>query len=228
VGIKVVQSLELGSLEPFADAFLPAASYVEKEGHFTTWEGRGQRLRPLRPAPGIALPDWEMFASLALACGGDLGFETLEELQEELGALVEPRESVPDVAEAAPPPPLEEGLRLLTYPLLVDEGRLSERADGLKAALEEPAFVELHPEDAAAAGLTHGSRAVVRTVAGEGELPVRVSEGLARGTAFVPFNQPGFAANTLLSGTFVTAATVESVEAGAAESAEAQAQEVGA
>ena len=36
----VVQSLELGSLEPFADAFLPAAAFLEKDGHVTTWEGR--------------------------------------------------------------------------------------------------------------------------------------------------------------------------------------------
>ena len=35
----VVQSLELGSLEPFADAFLPAAAFLEKDGHVTTWEG---------------------------------------------------------------------------------------------------------------------------------------------------------------------------------------------
>ena len=37
---------------------------------------------------------------------------------------------------------------LFTYPLLVDEGRLSEGADELKAALEDEAFVELHPADA--------------------------------------------------------------------------------
>jgi NADH-quinone oxidoreductase subunit G len=231
IAVKVVQSLELGSLAPFADAFLPAASYVEKEGHLTTWEGRGQRLRPLRAAPGIALPDWEIFASLALACGGDLGFETLEELQEELGTLVEPRESVPDVEAAAAPPPSPAGLRLFTYPLLVDEGRLSERADELKAALEEPAFVELHPEDAAAAGVTDGAQAVVRTDAGEAELPVRVTEGIARGAVFVPFNQPGLSANTLLSGTFVTTATVEAVDAEPAEPAEpaeAQVREVSA
>ena len=64
----VVQSLELGSLEPYADAFLPAAAFLEKEGHVTTWEGRNQRIAPIRGAAGIALPDWEIFASLALAC----------------------------------------------------------------------------------------------------------------------------------------------------------------
>ncbi len=87
----VVQSLELGSLEPFASAFLPAAPFIEKEGHVTTWEGRGQRLQPIRGAQGISLPDWEIFASMALACGGDLGFETLDELHEEMGSLLAPR-----------------------------------------------------------------------------------------------------------------------------------------
>ncbi len=86
----VVQSLELGSLEPYADAFLPAAAFLEKEGHVTTWEGRNQRIQPIRGAAGIALPDWEIFASLALAAGGDLGFETLDELHEEMGRLLAP------------------------------------------------------------------------------------------------------------------------------------------
>ena len=90
----VVQSLELGSLEPYADAFLPAAAFLEKDGHVTTWEGRGQRLAAdPRRRRASALPDWEIFASLALACGGDLGFETLDELHEEMGALLAPRES---------------------------------------------------------------------------------------------------------------------------------------
>ena len=87
----VVQSLELGSLEPYADAFLSAAAFLEKEGHVTTWEGRNQRIQPIRGAAGIALPDWEIFASLALAAGGDLGFETLDELHEEMGRLLAPR-----------------------------------------------------------------------------------------------------------------------------------------
>jgi NADH-quinone oxidoreductase subunit G len=36
VPVKIVQSLELGSLEPFADACLPSAAFLEKEGHVTT------------------------------------------------------------------------------------------------------------------------------------------------------------------------------------------------
>ena len=77
---------------------------------------------------------------------------------------------------------------------------MSERADELKAALEDAAFVEVHPADADSLGLVDGGQALVRTEAGEAELPVRVTEHVAAGAAFVPFNQPGFATNTLLSG----------------------------
>jgi NADH-quinone oxidoreductase subunit G len=220
VPVKVVQSLELGSLEPFADAFLPASAFLEKDGHVSTWEGRGQRLRAIRGRDGISLADWEIFASMALACGGDLGFETLDELHEEMGRLIGPRgERGSDERVEPGGAGLEpgEGLALFTYPLLVDEGRLSERPDELKAALGQDAFLELHPSDAAAAGLDDGAGAVVRTDAGVAELPVRVTEHIAAGAAFVPFNQPGLEANTLFSGRMVTRASV--APAGAADAA---------
>jgi NADH-quinone oxidoreductase subunit G len=223
---KVVQSLELGSLEPFVDAFLPAAPFLEKDGHVTTWEGRSQRLRPIRGPQGISLPDWEIFASLALASGGDLGFETLDELHEEMGRLLGPREVAGrwEAPVAHAPIALADGeLALCTYPLLVDEGRLSERADELKATLEDEATLELHPDDAATRGLADGATAVVRTAAGEAELPVHVTEHVAPGSAFVPFNQPGFAANTLLSGAFVTPASIEAAEGAGADEVPAEA-----
>ncbi|MGZ6544627.1 MAG: NADH-quinone oxidoreductase subunit G [Actinomycetota bacterium] len=216
----VVQSLELGSLEPYADAFLPVAAFLEKDGHVTTWEGRSQRIRPIRGAAGISLPDWEIFASLALASGGDLGFETLDELHDEMGKLLAPREpsvrSVADTGAAARI--VDEGeLLLFTYPLLVDEGRLSERSDELKAALEDEAFLEIHPNDAAPRGVVDGGRVTVRTAAGQAELPVRVTDHVAEGSVFVPFNQPGFAANTILAGAFSIAAAIEPVDAPAGE-----------
>ena len=228
---KVVQSLELGSLAPYADAFLPAAAFLEKDGHVTDWEGRGQRLRVVREAPGLARPDWEIFASLALACGGDLGFETLDELHEEMGRLLVPHE--PTAGGAAGmvvgPRDVEDGkLLLFTYPLLVDEGRLSERSDELKAALAEEPFVEIHPDDAAAAGVTEGAPVTLRTAAGEATLPARVTEHVAMGSVFVPFNQAGFAANSLLEGRFSIAATLEAIEPQPDDADTDQAAEVGA
>jgi NADH-quinone oxidoreductase subunit G len=206
---KVVQSLELGSLARFADAFLPAAAFLEKEGHVTTWEGRGQRLRRVRDPEGMSIPDWEIFASLALACGGDLGFETLDELHEEMGELLAPLDVIDPPAAPETEKTAIEGLTLFTYPLLVDEGRLSERADELKAALGAKPFAEIHPDDAADAHVADGDDLVLTTAAGEATLPARVTEHVAKGSVFVPFNQAGFQANTLLDGDFVTHVTVE-------------------
>jgi NADH-quinone oxidoreductase subunit G len=211
VPYKVVQALELGPLQPFADAVLPAAAAMEKDGHLTDWEGRGQRIRPVRPPAGLSRPDWEIFATLALAMAGDLGFETLDGLHQEMAGLLEPREPAERSTAWVDTdrPQWLDDLTLFTYPLLVDEGRLSERATELKAALEEEPFLEIHPDDAAKRGLAAGGRVHVRTDGGEATLPARVTEHVAQGAVFVPFNQPGLAANTLLSGRFTAAATVE-------------------
>jgi NADH-quinone oxidoreductase subunit G len=209
VPVKIVQSLELGSLGSFADAFLPAAPFLEKEGHVTNWEGRGQRLRRVRDPEGMSLPDWEIFASLALACGGDLGFESLDELHEEMGELLAPLDASSSMPAASEPTEkaAADHLTLFSYPLLVDEGRLSERADELMAALADPPFAEIHPDDAG--DLTDGADVVLKTAAGEATLPVRVTEHVAKGSVFVPFNQAGFQANRLLDGDFVTSVTVK-------------------
>jgi NADH-quinone oxidoreductase subunit G len=204
VEVKVVQSIELGELEPYADAVLPAAAYLEKDGHLTDWEGRGQRLRAIRGPVGIARPDWEIFARLAEAMGTPLGFRTLEELQEDMGALLAPRE-IPmrsDAYVGTGRPQYIEELSLFSYPLLVDEGRQLEGAAELKAALEEPPFAEMHPEDAEKRGLAKAGRVVLATQAGRAEVELRVTPNVAPGTVFVPFNQRGLAANTLLSGRF--------------------------
>jgi NADH-quinone oxidoreductase subunit G len=214
VPYKVVQDVRLGELEPFADAFLPAATSFEKDGHVTTWEGRTQRIRPVREPAGLARPDWEIFAGLAGSMGSDLGFGSLEELQEELGGLLSPRRGLgrdPGFLFLPTVDRSEKELILFTFQLLVDEGRLSAGADRLKAALEERAFAEVHPDDAERLGLADGGRARVRTEAGEAEVPVRVSGDVTQGACFVPFNQPGLAANMLLTGRSTVVATLEPV-----------------
>ena len=178
----------------------------------------------------MSRPDWQILQELSHVLGKDLGFGSLEQLQEEMGRLLEGsigragsgsterniwtersvsgaresfREVGPDLSAA------EGALLLFTYPLLVDEGALSEGARELKEALEEQAFIEVHPDDADRLGLEEGRSATVKTEAGAATVPVRVTPHIAPGAAFVPFNQPELAANTLLSGRFVTEATVE-------------------
>ncbi|HEV8682350.1 MAG TPA: NADH-quinone oxidoreductase subunit G [Actinomycetota bacterium] len=240
VPFKVVQDIAAGGYAIYADAVLPAAAFLEKDGHFTDWEGRGQRVRPVRPPEGLARPDWEIFQELSEVLGKDMGFRSLDALHEEMGELLAPRpeagraegpvaladEAVPQAAgggRGASAARVEgpHALTLFTYPLLVDDGRQMADADELKRALGEEPFLEVHPADAERMAIEDGGRVRVKTEAGEAELPVRVSAGVARGTAFVPFNQPGFRANTLLSGAHTTDAVIEPV--GVAEGAEVSA-----
>ncbi len=211
VPYKVVQGLELGELEPYADAFLPAAAWAERAGHVTDWEGRSQAISPVRGPEGVSRPDWEIFSQLAEAMGGSIGFATIEELRAEAAALLAPRDLAPRATAwtGTGRPQLLGDLTLFSYPLLVDEGRLVEGATELKAALEARAFAELHPEDADKRGISDGATVRIRTENGEAELPARVTADVAHGCVFVPFNQPGFATNSLLDRGFVEPVTVE-------------------
>ncbi|HEX5948598.1 MAG TPA: NADH-quinone oxidoreductase subunit G [Actinomycetota bacterium] len=213
VPFLVVQDIALGEYREVADVVLPAAAFLEKDGHLTDWEGRGQRISPVRGPVGMARPDWQIFQELSEVIGADMGFASLEALHREMGDLLAPRD-VTLTAGSSRREEEPEGLVLFTYQLLVDEGRLSVDADELKAALAEDAFVEIHPEEAARLGVEHGGVASIRTEAGQAELPVRVSAGVAPGTAFVPWNQRGLRANTLFRGSLRIAATLEPAGAG--------------
>ncbi len=222
VDTVVVQSLELDNLEPYVTVFLPAASILERDGHVSDWEGRSQWVRPLRTPAGISRPDWEIFAGLAAASGSDLGFDTLDELHDEMGRLLAPREASEEPARAASSEPAADGLILVTYPLLIDDGRMVQDVPELHEALGDPPFAEVNPRDAQAHGLADGLGVRLRTAAGEAVLPAHVTDRVAEGTVFVPFNQPGFAANTLLAGAFTVPVELEAVETPEAPGADAE------
>lgn len=211
-GYTVVVDISLGEYEPFADAAIPAAAFLEKAGHLTDWEGRGQRIAPARDAIGLSRPEWRIFQELSEVLGADLGFGSLEDLQAELGGLLAPREvAAPNPVPALADAPARDGLTLFTYPLLVDDGRLSVDAAELKAALHLGPFLEVHPADAERLGLTGGGRARVRTERGEAELPVVVSDGVHEGAVFVPFNQEGLRMSRLLAGSTIAPVEIEAV-----------------
>jgi len=82
------------------------------------------------------------------------------------------------------------------FPLVLTTGRVAGQwhtmtRTGKSAALlaEEPEpFVELHADDALAAGVADGALAVVRSRRGAAHLRVRVSDRVAHGVAFAPFH----------------------------------------
>ena len=215
VDFKVVQDISLGAYEPYADAALPAAAFLEKEGHVTDWEGRGQRFGPVREPVGLARPDWEIFQELSEVAGPDMGLTSIEAIHAEMGRLHAPRRMSWLLGSARPdelPARAEGELTLFSYPLLVDAGRQSVDADELKTALHQEPFVELHPSDARRLGLEDGATAHLRTETGEATLPVRVSDGIVEGAAFVPWNQEGFQANALFAGSALALVSIEAAD----------------
>jgi NADH-quinone oxidoreductase subunit G len=64
LGFVVVQELYLTATAEQADVVLPAQSFVEREGSFTTGEGRVQRFYPAVPPQGETRPDWWITSSL--------------------------------------------------------------------------------------------------------------------------------------------------------------------
>jgi predicted molibdopterin-dependent oxidoreductase YjgC len=64
-----VQELFLTETAKLADVVLPAQSWAEREGTFTSGERRVQRYYPAIPAMGEARPDWQILAQLSERVG---------------------------------------------------------------------------------------------------------------------------------------------------------------
>jgi ferredoxin-nitrate reductase len=226
-----------------AHVLLPAAQWPEKDGTMTSSE-RGVSLvqRALDP-PGLALPDWEVFARLGRALGYadafawrsaaevfdefvattagrpcDMSGLSHERLRREgvvqwpCPARAEGREAHPGTvrlyasgrlptpsgrARLAPTPhaaPIDRTDR--DYPLLLTTGRLPGQWHTMTRTGKSPEllgrdlrpFVELHPDDAARAGVKEGEAVRIVSRRGIASLEARIVDTLPEGVAFAPFH----------------------------------------
>jgi formate dehydrogenase alpha subunit len=69
----VMQDLFINESGAFADVFLPAASWAEKEGTFTNTDRRVQRVRQALAPRGQSRPDWQIICDLAKRIEQKLG-----------------------------------------------------------------------------------------------------------------------------------------------------------
>ncbi|MGE5377172.1 MAG: molybdopterin oxidoreductase family protein, partial [Bacteroidota bacterium] len=70
----VAQDLFINESGAFADVFLPATPFAEKDGTFTNTDRRVQRVRAAQPPRGQARPDWQILCDLALRLEARLGY----------------------------------------------------------------------------------------------------------------------------------------------------------
>jgi formate dehydrogenase alpha subunit len=92
----VVQDIFLTETARLANVVLPAASFAEKEGTFTNFEGRVNRVRKAIEPLGESLPDWEIVMRLAHTMGYPLPFSSLQDVMSEIEELVPSYETYTD------------------------------------------------------------------------------------------------------------------------------------
>ena len=70
-----------------ANVILPAASFAEKDGTFTSTERRIQRIHKAVEPPGEARPEWEMICDLLRRFGVSAKYSSPDEVMEEISSL---------------------------------------------------------------------------------------------------------------------------------------------
>jgi predicted molibdopterin-dependent oxidoreductase YjgC len=87
---------------------------------------------------------------------------------------------------------------LYTGRFIYDAGSMIRRSRALFNLARKP-FIEMNDEDAKELEVADGDEVVIRGGRSEAKLPVRIT-GIAKGAVFVPYDQEGLRANTLIEG----------------------------
>jgi NADH-quinone oxidoreductase subunit G len=193
-----------------ADVVLPAAAFGEKNGTTTNLEGRMSNVAQKITPAGTSRPDWMIAAELATALGIDLGVGSVEEVTAKLANTV--AQFAPAMNTKAlrydgvlmnhPTPltlsrttlPVQDrnsyDYRIVSFRKLYDAAVGTAKSPSL-AQLATGATVVVHPLDLARIGVELGANVQVISTKATAVLPVTTSEDVLRGTAWLPFNQPG-------------------------------------
>ncbi|MEY2444273.1 MAG: NADH-quinone oxidoreductase subunit [Ilumatobacteraceae bacterium] len=193
-----------------ADVVFPAAAYGEKRGTTTNIEGRVTTVAERVTPRGTSRPDWMIAVELAELLGGDLGFSSVDDVTEAIAA------NVPGFADAtvaalltaldgivcrgelppatARPVTIEErnsyDFRLVVSRKLYDAAIGTAKSPSL-AHLATGSELRLHPLDIERVGSHDGGDVKVTSKRASMVFTVVADDSVVRGSAWVPFNQPG-------------------------------------
>jgi NADH-quinone oxidoreductase subunit G len=206
-----------------ADVVMPSTAYGEQGGTTTNIEGRISRLAQKITPPGSTRDDWMIAAELAWRLGGDLGIGSREEIWREIeqvapshagvtiericgpeaheGILIEGSSIKPTLPTPQEPPVVDGyGLRLVSGRKLWDAGTGVHHSPSLRHLAEEPTL-KVHPGDLQRLGVSSGSAVRVISTRTTETLLAVADDTILRGTAVLPFNQPGGGANRFIDAT---------------------------
>jgi NADH-quinone oxidoreductase subunit G len=195
-----------------ANVVLAASAYGEKAGTTTNVEGRVSTVaRQVTPA-GSTRPDWMIATELALELGVDLGYGSVEDVTADIASKVDGFAAVTAEALAADSNGVLAGVptgidpinsvevvvsdrnsydfRLVVSRHLYDEAVGTAMSPSL-AHLSRGSVLHLHPLDIERVGTTAGTDVKVIGPRATVIFSTVADESVLRGTAFVPFNNPG-------------------------------------
>ena len=195
-----------------ANVVLAASAYGEKAGTTTNLEGRVSTVaRQVTPA-GSTRPDWMIATELALELGGDLGYGSVDDVTADIAAKVDGFAEVTAEALATDRNGVLAGVpagidpinqvdvvvpernaydfRLVVSRTLYDQAVGTATSPSL-AHLPRGSVLHLHPLDIERVGTTAGTDVKVIGPRSTVIFTTVADESVLRGTAFVPFNNPG-------------------------------------
>jgi predicted molibdopterin-dependent oxidoreductase YjgC len=195
----VVQDMFLTETAGLAKAVLPAASFAEKEGTFTNFEGRLRRLNKAVEPPGECLPDGGIIMKLAEKMGRPMPYSSIGEVAAEIEELVykeDPARNGPGLYPMEHTPRTEKPGKNFPFTLLAGTflyhsggGTRSSYAARLRKFHPE-AFVEIGAADAEKIGIGNGDRIKVVSPCGELTVLPRITDSLPEGMLFMPVSFP--------------------------------------
>ncbi|MDP7068753.1 MAG: NADH-quinone oxidoreductase subunit NuoG [Acidimicrobiales bacterium] len=203
-----------------ADVALPATAYGEQGGTTTNIEGRVSRLTQKITPPGSARDDWMIATELAWRLGSDLGLSSKQDIWREIervapshagvtlervesseaheGILVQETSIELNLPSPETPPVADGyGLRLVSGRKLWDAATATVHSPSLQALAQAPAL-KVHPNDLQRLGILSGDDVRVISTRSTETVTVIADENIRRGTAMLPFNQPGGGANRFI------------------------------
>lgn len=208
-----------------ADIVLPATAYGEQSGTTTNIEGRISKVAQKITPPGSTRDDWMIATELAWRLGGDLELTSKEDIWREIeqvapshsgvtlervrstetleGILVQ--ETSIDLNLPAPkdtPAADGYGLRLISGRKLWDAATATTNSPSLRHLAESPSL-KVHSTDLQRLGIPTGTEVRVISTRATENLTVVADDNVQRGTAVLPFNQPGGNANRFIDATAV-------------------------
>ena len=206
-----------------ADIVMPSTAYGEQDGTTTNIEGRISRLSQKITSPGSTRDDWMIASELAWRLGGDLGVGSREEIWREIeqvapshqgitiericgpeaheGIVVKETSIEPTLVEPKEPPVVDGyGLRLVSGRKLWAAGTNTSHSASLNHLAEE-AILKVHPSDLQRLGVLSGATVRVISTRATETVTAVADDQILRGTAVLPFNQPGGGANRFIDAT---------------------------